>query len=95
MNAMSGCRLKLIGAWRGLVNILDFSILLGDQGLHTLVGPQWWSFADVCQQGLDFSKKISKRKLFDFHISDMDFQFLAISVAQGSNEKNGPNKSNF
>jgi len=35
-----------------------------------LVRPQWWSFADVCQQGLDFSKKISKRKIifwFDFH----------------------------
>ena len=35
-----------------------------------LVWPQWWSFADVSQQGLDFSKKISKRKIFfwfDFH----------------------------
>ena len=35
-----------------------------------LVWPQWWSFADVSQQGLDFSKKISKTKMifwFDFH----------------------------
>ena len=30
----------------------------------TLVWPQWWSFADVSQQGVDFSKKISKRKIF-------------------------------
>ena len=32
--------------------------------------PQWWSFADVTQQGVDFSKKISKIKIFfwfDFH----------------------------
>ena len=32
--------------------------------------PQWWSFADVSQQGVDFSKKISKMKIFfwfDFH----------------------------
>ena len=38
--------------------------------VHMLVWPQWWSFADVSQQGLDFSKKISKRKIifwFDFH----------------------------
>ena len=36
----------------------------------TLVWPQWWSFADVSQQGVDFSKKISKIKIFfwfDFH----------------------------
>ena len=36
----------------------------------TLVWPQWWSFADVSQQGIDFSKKISKIKMFfwfDFH----------------------------
>ena len=35
-----------------------------------LVWPQWWSFAGVSQQGVDFSKKISKRKIFfwfDFH----------------------------
>ena len=38
--------------------------------LYILVWPQWWSFADVSQQGLDFSKTISKRKIifwFDFH----------------------------
>ena len=32
--------------------------------------PQWWIFADVSQQVLNFSKKISKRKIifwFDFH----------------------------
>ena len=36
----------------------------------TLVWSQWWSFADVSQQGLNSSKKISKRKIifwFDFH----------------------------
>ena len=29
-----------------------------------LVWPQWWSFADVSQQGIDFSKKINKIKIF-------------------------------
>ena len=32
--------------------------------------PQWWSWAYVSQQGVDFSKKISKIKMifwFDFH----------------------------
>ena len=29
-----------------------------------LVWPQWWNFGDVIQQGLDFSKKSSKRKIF-------------------------------
>ena len=28
--------------------------------IYTLVSPQWWSFIDVSQQGLHFSKKISK-----------------------------------
>ena len=35
-----------------------------------LVWPQWWSFADVSQHGLHFSKKINKMKIFfwfDFH----------------------------
>ena len=35
-----------------------------------LVWPQWWSFEDVSQQGVDISKKISKIKIFfwfDFH----------------------------
>ena len=35
-----------------------------------LVWPQWWSFTDVSQQGVDFSKKIRKTKIifwFDFH----------------------------
>ena len=35
-----------------------------------LVWPQWWSWAYVSQQGVDFSKKISKIKMifwFDFH----------------------------
>ena len=35
-----------------------------------LVWPQWWSFVDGSQQGLDFNKKISKMKIifwFDFH----------------------------
>ena len=35
-----------------------------------LVWPQWWIFGDVSQQGLNFSKKISKMKIFfwfDFH----------------------------
>ena len=39
-------------------------------GVSLLVWPQWWSFADVSQQGVDFSKKISKIKIifwFDFH----------------------------
>ena len=38
--------------------------------INDLVWPQWWSFADVSQQGVDFSKKISKIKIifwFDFH----------------------------
>ena len=39
--------------------------------MHILiVWPQWWSFADVSQQGVDFSKKISKIRIifwFDFH----------------------------
>ena len=38
--------------------------------VHVLVWHQWWSFADVSQQGIDFSKKISKIKIFfwfDFH----------------------------
>ena len=30
----------------------------------SLVRPQWWSFADVSQQGVDFSKKISKIEIF-------------------------------
>ena len=38
---------------------------------YCLAWPHWWSFVDVIQQGLDFSKKkISKRKIsfwFDFH----------------------------
>ena len=32
--------------------------------------PQWWSFTDVSQHGVDFSKKIRKIKIifrFDFH----------------------------
>ena len=29
-----------------------------------LVWPQWWSFVDVSQQGVEFSKKISKMKIF-------------------------------
>ena len=32
--------------------------------------PQWWSFGDVSQQRIDFSKKISKMQIFfwfDFH----------------------------
>ena len=35
-----------------------------------VVWPQWWSWVDVSQQGVDFSKKISKIKMifwFDFH----------------------------
>ena len=37
--------------------------------IFTVVWPQWWSFADVSQQGLDISKQISKRKIifwYDF-----------------------------
>ena len=37
---------------------------------YIIVWPQWWSFADVSQQGVDFSKKISKIEIifwFDFH----------------------------
>ena len=39
-------------------------------GHKRVVWPQWWSFADVSQQGVDFSKKISKIRMifwFDFH----------------------------
>ena len=34
-----------------------------------IVWPQWWTFADVSQQGIDFTKKISKKIIFwfDFH----------------------------
>jgi hypothetical protein len=38
--------------------------------IYVLVWPRWWSFADVSQQGLYFSKQISKTKIiswFDFH----------------------------
>ena len=39
--------------------------------LHVLlVWPQWWSWADVSQKGVDFNKKFSKIKVifwFDFH----------------------------
>ena len=41
-----------------------------DVGMYFLVWPQWWSWADVSQQGVDFSKKISKIRIifwFDFH----------------------------
>ena len=40
------------------------------QSIYILVWPQWWSFGDVSQQTVDFSKKISKVKMnfwFDFH----------------------------
>ena len=29
-----------------------------------LVRPQWWNFEDMSQQGVDFSEKISKMKIF-------------------------------
>ena len=45
-----------------------------------LVWAQWWSFADVSQQGLDFSKKISKRKL----ISWFDFQRCSHGLSKKS-----------
>ena len=33
---------------------------------------QWWTFADVSQQGLHFSKKISKMKIFfDLTVTDV------------------------
>ena len=38
--------------------------------LISVTSCQWWSFADVSQQGVDFSKKISKITIifwFDFH----------------------------
>ena len=38
--------------------------------MNVVEWPQWWSFDDVSQQGLDFSKKIIKMKIifwFDFH----------------------------
>ena len=38
------------------------NIFVSEDGL--VVWPQWWSFADVSQQGIDFSKKISKIKIF-------------------------------
>ena len=45
----------------------------------TLVWPQWLSFVDKCQQGIDFSKKISKIKLiFDLTFTDpshLGFQY--------------------
>ena len=38
----------------------------------SLVWPQWWSFADVSQQALHSSKKISKRKyFFDLTFTDV------------------------
>ena len=46
---------------------------------HPLVWPQWWSFAYVSQKGVDFSKKISKKKKkFDLTFTDvhMDRQKL-------------------
>ena len=62
-----------------------------------LVWPHWWSFADASQQGVDFSKKISKIKIifwFDFHrclgtiLENKVVQKLKFSI----NEKN---KKNF
>ena len=35
-------------------------------GTPDLVWPQWWSFADVSQQGLDFSKKKSVKEKYFF-----------------------------
>ena len=36
-----------------------------------LVWPQWWSFADMSQQGLHFSKIISKKEYFLIWLSQM------------------------
>jgi hypothetical protein len=66
------------GALASTKKLVDFaSFGIGDFGPDVsslspppLVWPQWWSFAAASQQGLHFSKKISKRKIifwFDFH----------------------------
>ena len=60
------------------VSVVREIVYTHQKGFHTfvslvsyfLVWPQWWSFADVSQQGVDFSKKISKIRIifwFDFH----------------------------
>ena len=36
-----------------------------------IVWPQWWSFADVSQQGLRFRKKISKKNFFDLIFTEV------------------------
>ena len=64
--------------WYYIATIFSFKALVIGTRTRTAVAvlvpvvlwPQWWSFADVSQQGLDFSKQISKRKTifwFDFH----------------------------
>ena len=50
-----------------------FCLLHSCTRLSLLVWPQWWSFADVSQQGVDFSKKNSKMKTifwFDHSLHD-------------------------
>ena len=57
---------RVLALWGFIHTYLPFCLFY----IYILVCPQWWSFADVSQQGLDFSKKISKRKIFfwfDFH----------------------------
>ena len=66
-------------SWFSEVNVVYFSwnikrliekMMFSPFLTSPIVWPQWWSFADVSQQGLHFSKKISKRKIFfrfDFH----------------------------
>ena len=64
----------------------------GTHAVSLVVWPQWWRFADMSQQGLDLSKKISKIKiifLFDFHRgrqkvpkSDFQCQFSMSEIIQ-------------
>ena len=52
--------------------------------IQTLVWPQWWSWADVSQQGVDFSKKISKiRIIFDLIFTDVHTDCQKLNVILG------------
>ena len=60
-------------SWFSEVNVVYFSwnikrliekMMFSPSLTSPIVWPQWWSFADVSQQGLHFSEKISKRKIF-------------------------------
>ena len=54
-------KLAVAGCIKKLQNLATHSKFIF---ICLLVWPQWWSFADVSQQGVDISKKISKITIF-------------------------------